>query len=218
MSLLPTLRTLFTLGRGLARGLPDADADRDPIALFQDWYQAAVKAGILLPEAMTLASADAVGRPSARMVLLKSCTPAGGFVFYTNYASRKAAELDTNPRAALVFHWGILQRQVRVEGRVERVSTETSEAYFHSRPHGSQVGAWVSRQSHRLVERAELEKRLAKYRQRFGDGQVPLPPFWGGYRVDPERIEFWQGRADRLHDRLLFQREASGWTAQRLYP
>jgi pyridoxamine 5'-phosphate oxidase len=217
MSLSSTLRTLFTLGRGLARGLPEAAADRDPIDLFQDWYGAATRAGILLPESMTLATADADARPSARMVLLKSCTPEG-FVFYTNYASRKAADLAANPRAALVFHWAVLQRQVRVEGSVERVSEKTSAAYFQSRPRGSRIGAWASRQSHPLAERRILEKRLDRYQRRFAGAEVPLPPFWGGYRLVPEQIEFWQGRADRLHDRLLFSRMADGWEAQRLYP
>lgn len=217
MSLKSNLRLLFSLGRGLTRGLPDADPGLDPVELFGGWFEAARKAGILLPEAMTLATASADGAPSARMVLLKGFGD-DGFEFYTNLGSRKAVELEANPRAALCFHWGILQRQVRVEGRVERLSPEVAAAYFHTRPRGSRIGAWASRQSRPLEERAILERRVREVEKRFEGGQIPLPDFWGGYRLDPQRIEFWQGRADRLHDRLVFQREGQGWESRRLYP
>lgn len=216
MSLKSSIKTVLTLGQGLASGLPDAAADADPIELFQAWFEAACESGILLPEAMTLATATSDGIPSARMVLLKQADQ-GGFVFYTNYGSQKAAELDANPRAALCFHWAVLQRQVRVAGPVSRVSTEESEAYFATRTRGSQLGAWASRQSRALDSREELEERMKELDARHPD-VVPLPPFWGGYRLTPERFEFWQGRADRLHDRLRFLRDGPGWTAERLYP
>jgi len=217
MSLKSSLKTVLTLGRGVAGGLPDAAADADPIELFQDWFAAAQEAGLLLPEAVTLATASADGEPSARMVLLKGADTAG-FVFFTNYGSRKARELDENPRAALCFHWAVLQRQVRVSGSVVKVSAEESAAYFATRGRGSQIGAWASRQSERLAGRDELQERVRATEARFADAEVPLPPFWGGYRLVPERIEFWQGRADRLHDRLLFSRDGARWRVERLYP
>jgi pyridoxamine 5'-phosphate oxidase len=139
-------------------------------------------------------------------------------VFYTNYGSRKAHELDQNPRASLCFHWAVLQRQVRVSGSVVRVSAEESASYFATRGRGSQIGAWASKQSEPLASRGELEERVRDTEARFGEGDVPLPPFWGGYRLDPERIEFWQGRADRLHDRLVFSRAGGAWSTQCLYP
>lgn len=217
MSLRSNLRLVFSLGRGLTRGLPDADPGLDPIQLFGQWFAAARKAGILLPEAMTLATASADGAPSARMVLLKDFGE-DGFEFYTNLGSRKADELTANPRAALCFHWGVLQRQVRVEGDVTRLSRETSAAYFRTRPRGSQVGAWASHQSQTLEQREMLVRRVREIETRFEGGEVPLPDFWGGFRLHPQRIEFWQGRADRLHDRLLFQREGDGWGSRRLHP
>lgn len=217
MTLLQTLRMLWTLGRGLEVGITEARESDDPIALFRDWFRAAVKSGLLLPEAMTLATATSDGRPSARMVLLKE-VDGEGFVFYTNYGSRKAGELDANPRAALVFHWGVLQRQVRVEGAVERVDEATSAAYFETRPRGSRVGAWASRQSAPLERREDLDRRVREIEARFGDGDVPLPPFWGGYRLRPDMIEFWQGRPNRLHDRLRFEWSQEGWRAIRLQP
>jgi pyridoxamine 5'-phosphate oxidase len=217
MSLLAKLRTLLTVGQGVVRGLPDATADRDPIELFREWFAAASRAGIFLPEAMTVATATPEGAPSARMMLLKG-VEAGGFVFFTNYESRKAAELAANSRAALVFHWAVLERQVRVEGKVERLSPVESEVYFRTRPRGSRIGAWASKQSRPLPDRAELEARVREHDARFAGGEVPLPPFWGGFRLVPERIEFWQGRLDRLHDRLRFERERGGWRAVRLYP
>lgn len=217
MSLLSRLRTLVTFGQGVVRGLPAATADRDPIELFREWFAAATRAGIFLPEAMTVATATPDGAPSARMMLLKGVDD-GGFVFFTNYESRKAVELEANPRAVLVFHWPVLERQVRVEGSVTRLPEAESFAYFHSRPRGSRIGAWASRQSRPLATRAELEDAVRRYEREFADGDIPLPPFWGGYRVAPERIEFWQGRLNRLHDRLLFERAGTGWRAVRLYP
>lgn len=217
MSLRSNLRLVFSLGRGLTRGLPDADPGLDPIQLFGQWFAAARKAGILLPEAMTLATASADGAPSARMVLLKGFDERG-FEFYTNLGSRKADELTANPRAALCFHWGVLQRQVRVEGDVTQLSRKASAVYFRTRPRGSQVGAWASRQSQPLEDREMLARRVREIEKRFEGGEVPLPDFWGGYMLEPQRIEFWQGRADRLHDRLLFQREGDGWSSRRLHP
>jgi pyridoxamine 5'-phosphate oxidase len=216
MSLKSSLKTVLTLGQGLAGGLPDAAADADPIELFQVWFDAACESGILLPEAMSLATATPEGVPSVRMVLLKQADQ-DGFVFFTNYGSQKAAELDANPRAALCFHWAVLQRQVRVAGTVTRVGEAESAEYFATRGRGSQVGAWASRQSQSLEAREALEARVREIEAEYPN-DVPLPPFWGGYRVAPERIEFWQGRADRLHDRLRFQRQGSAWTSQRLYP
>ena len=217
MSLKSNLRLVFSLGRGLTRGLPDADPGLDPIELFGQWFDAARKAGILLPEAMTLATASADGAPSARMVLLKGFGD-DGFEFYTNFGSRKADELIANPRAALCFHWGVLQRQVRVEGDVTRLDRKTSAAYFRTRARGSQIGAWASRQSQPLEERELLERRVREMEKRFEGGEVPLPDFWGGFRLHPQHIEFWQGRSDRLHDRLLFRREGDGWGSRRLHP
>lgn len=217
MSLKSTLRTVLTAGQGLTQGLPDATADRDPLDLFGEWFEAAIQSSILLPETMTLATCTKDGRPSARMVLLKGFD-ARGFVFYTNYGSRKARELTENPRAALVLHWAVLQRQVRIEGVVTKLSAEASAAYFRTRSRGSRLGAWASKQSAALEERQELAARFEAYEQQFKGEEVPLPPFWGGFCVAPERIEFWQGRADRLHDRLVFVQHGDGWTTTRLYP
>ena len=217
MSLRSRLRALLTLGQGVARGLPDAAADQDPLALFHRWFEAARQSGLLLPEAMCLATATPDGKPSARMMLLKGADERG-FVFFTNYDSRKGGELAANARAALVLHWAILERQIRVEGVVQRLSSDESCVYFRTRSRGSRIGAWASQQSRPLATRAELEARVRETAQRFGGGDVPLPPFWGGFRLIPERIEFWQGRLDRLHDRLEFERAGAGWRAARLYP
>jgi len=217
MSLKSSIKTVLTLGQGVAGGLPDAAMDADPIDLFQLWFEAAQESGILLPDAMSLATASPDGFPSVRMVLLKRVDQ-DGFVFYTTFGSQKAQELDVNPHAALCFHWAILQRQVRIAGPVERISEEQSADYFATRSRGSQLGAWASRQSEPLPARSDLEDRVREIDEECSDGDIPLPPFWGGYRLAPERIEFWQGRADRLHDRLRFLRDGPGWTTQRLYP
>lgn len=210
------IRRLLTLGRGVVSGMPDDAEQRDPLQLFGDWFADAEKSGLLMPEAMTLATATGKGKPSARMVLMKDYDE-GGFVFFTNYSSRKAAELESNPYAALLFHWSALQRQVRIEGSVSRVSLEESREYFSSRHRGSRIGAWASRQSEVLSERAALERRVRDYEQKFSR-DVPLPSFWGGYRLKPERFEFWQGRVSRLHDRVCFEHRDKGWDAYRLYP
>lgn len=189
----------------------------DPIARFLELQATAAP---LEPEhatAATLATADLEGRPSARIVLVKSASP-GGFVFYTNRESRKGRELDGNPWAALCFFWPSIVRQVRVEGTVERLDDAESDAYFASRERGSQVGAWASRQSTPLPSREALEDRVRHVEARFAGQPVPRPPFWGGYRLNPQRIEFWQGKESRLHDRLLYERDGDGWVTTRLAP
>jgi len=217
MSLWSTMRGLLTAGKAVISGLSEEDAGPLPLPLFTRWFREAERAGIFLPEAMALATATPNGIPSVRYVLLKAYDERG-FVFYTNYESRKAVEMEENPEATLLFHWAILQRQVRLEGRVGRVTTEESEAYFHSRARGSQIGAWASAQSDRLPDRQTLEQRVKEYEEKFRGGEVPLPPFWGGYRLEPRSMEFWQGRANRLHDRLKFIRSEEGWNRVRLYP
>ncbi|MBT8398580.1 MAG: pyridoxamine 5'-phosphate oxidase [Gemmatimonadetes bacterium] len=217
MSLWSTFRAFFTAGKGVLGGLSEEDAGNDPVALFHCWFQDAHRSGIYLPESMALGTATPDGKPSVRFVLLKGYDE-HGFVFFTNYRSRKAAELEANPEATLVSHWAILQRQVRLEGTVSRISSKESEEYFHSRARGSQIGAWASAQSEPLATRRELEIRVKKYEAEFKGGEVPLPDFWGGYRLYPHSIEFWQGRADRLHDRIKFIRDGEIWDRLRLYP
>jgi pyridoxamine 5'-phosphate oxidase len=217
MSLWSTLRAFFTAGKGVFAGLSEDSAGMDPLALFHKWFQEAIKAGVYLPESMALGTATPDGKPSVRLVLLKGYDERG-FVFFTNYGSRKGVEMDANPEATLVFHWGILQRQIRLEGRVERTSHQESEAYFRSRPRGSQIGAWASEQSRPLSDRRELEEREREFERRFKGQEVPLPPFWGGYRLMPRSAEFWQGRANRLHDRIKFTRAGGTWERQRLHP
>jgi len=189
----------------------------DPIALFAAWFREAEDAGVEVPEAMTLATADSDGIPSARMVLLKSADE-DGFVFYSGYVSRKAGELERNPRAALVFYWRPLGKQVRVEGRVERVSEAESAAYFATRPRGSQVAAWASQQSEPLADREELDRRYAELEKEYEGRDVPLPPHWGGFRLRPDAIEFWQHRDNRLHDRIRYTRAREGWRSELLSP
>jgi pyridoxamine 5'-phosphate oxidase len=192
--------------------------DADPMRQFAKWFQQALEANLPEPNAMTLATASRDGQPSARVVLLKMFD-ASGFTFFTNYDSRKGCELAANPRAALLFFWPELQRQVRTEGAVERVSEAESDEYFRSRPLGSRLGAWASQQSVVIADREVLEMRVREVMQRFPDGEVPRPPHWGGYRVRPSMIEFWQGRPDRLHDRLRYQRvHPDVWRLERLSP
>ena len=216
-SLFSTARRLLSGGKAVVFGLPFGAEDLGPINLFDKWFKEAQKSDLLLPEAMTLATADEEGRPSARMVLLKGYDDEG-FSFYTNLSSRKASEIEKNAHAALVFYWGPLQRQIRVEGAVERLGAEEDRAYFASRPRGSQLGAWASKQSQILTDRRILQDAFNRYSKKFTGVDVPLPEFWGGFRVVPSCIEFWQGRANRLHDRLLFVRHGSGWSSSRLYP
>ena len=197
--------------------LAEADVDADPVVQFGRWFEQAEQAGLLEPTAMTLATATPDGRPSARMVLLRGFDERG-FCFYTNHESRKGVELAANPRAALVFWWGELERQVRIEGPVAPTSRAESEAYFHSRPPGSQLSAAASPQSRVIQDRAVLERRVAELAADSADGQVPLPDFWGGYRLTHEVVEFWQGRPNRLHDRLRYRRAGDGWKIERLAP
>jgi pyridoxamine 5'-phosphate oxidase len=197
--------------------LAEADVDADPVVQFGRWFEQAEQGGLLEPHAMTLATATPDGRPSARMVLLRGFDQRG-FCFYTNYQSRKGDELAANPRAALVFWWDKLERQVRIEGRVERTSRAESEDYFSSRPPGSQLSAAASPQSRVIDGRATLERRVTELATGQRDGQVPLPEFWGGYRLAHEVVEFWQGRPNRLHDRLRYRRAGSGWKLERLAP
>lgn len=212
----PVLKNL-RVDYGLA-DLAEAHVATDPVAQFMRWFDEALTAKLPEPDAMTLATASPDGMPSARVVLLKG-VDASGFTFFTNYTSRKGRELDANPRACLCFFWQPMERQVRVEGTVGRVSRAESEAYFCSRPMASQLGAWVSRQSNPIASREVLEQRAAEIAGRFAGGPVPLPDFWGGYRVAPQAVEFWQGRPSRLHDRLLYTRAADGaWKIERLSP
>ena len=201
------------------RGAPldPAECDPDPIAQFRTWFQVAHAAGLPKVNAMTLATVDAAGRPTARIVLMKG-VDARGVVFHTNYDSRKGRDLAANPRAALLFFWVGLERQVRIDGAAERVSAEDSDAYFAARPRGSQISAWASPQSARVADRAWLEARVAEFEARFASGAVPRPPNWGGMRVVPDRFEFWQGRTSRLHDRLVWSRQGDRWTIERLAP
>ncbi|MEK7729277.1 MAG: pyridoxamine 5'-phosphate oxidase [candidate division KSB1 bacterium] len=198
--------------------LHEADVAADPIAQFQKWFEQAVAAQVAYPEAMTLASATREGKPSARIVLLKG-VDASGFSFFTNYDSRKGRELVQNPHASLVFWWNELERQVRVEGRIEQVSAQESNDYFRVRPRGSQIGAWASAQSAVLASREVLEQSVNAVEERFGEGEVPRPPHWGGFRLLPHTIEFWQGRRNRLHDRIRYRLQNDGaWLLERLAP
>jgi pyridoxamine 5'-phosphate oxidase len=201
----------------MTRELGETDLPEDPLALVRRWVAEAQAAGLDQPDAMTLATATPDGRPSARAVLLKG-VDARGFQFFTNYESRKGRELAENPRAALVLLWTPLHRQVRAAGAVTRLSAEESDAYFATRPRGSQLGAWASQQSRPLPDRAELEERFDALDARYAGAAVPRPPHWGGYRIEPEEIEVWQGRANRLHDRFAYTLTADGWERTRLQP
>lgn len=198
--------------------LNEAEVDRNPFRQFLAWLDQAATAGLYQHDAMVVATATPEGSPAARMVLLRGLDERG-FVFYTNYDSRKGGELEANPRAALLFYWPELERQVRIEGRVEQATAEESDRYFAGRPYDSRLGAWASPQSQVIVERGVLERRMDELRARYQGGPVPRPPHWGGYRVVPASIEFWQGRLSRLHDRLRYSRQDDGtWKVQRLAP
>lgn len=212
MADLADLRREYTTG-----GLKREDLPEDPHALFRKWFDEACKAELLEPNAMIIATVDANHRPSTRTVLLKAFDERG-FVFYTNYESRKAREIAENDHVSLLFPWLGLERQVSVQGRAGRISAGESLKYFLSRPVGSRLGAWVSQQSSVISSRQLLEAKLEEMKRKFSGGEVPLPSFWGGYRVAAEAIEFWQGRPNRLHDRFLYQRSATSWQVERLSP
>jgi pyridoxamine 5'-phosphate oxidase len=209
---------MMTVPNNIAlEGLDEKTIDRDPIKQFKIWFNDAIAAKLPLPEAMTLATATPDGKPSARMVLLKQVDH-DGFVFFTNYRSLKAEQLDANPYAALVFYWALLDRQVRVEGSVVKTSAQESREYFSTRPRESQIGAWASAQSQAIESREVLEQRAHELEALYLNREVDRPEHWGGYRLKPERIEFWKSRIGRLHDRILYQRAATGWTITRLAP
>jgi len=203
--------------KSAVKGIDIDTLDPNPVVQFGHWFREADEAGIYLHNAMALATVDAAGNPSIRMMLLKEFKDKG-FVFFTNYESRKANELDVNPRASILLHWSSQHRQVRINGLVEILPEKEAQAYFKTRPYGSQIGAWASRQSKELANRQELVDRVNECSSKYKKGHVPLPPFWGGYRLNPERIEFWQGRADRLHDRICYTLEKAEWRMSRLSP
>ena len=203
--------------KGVAQGLSESNMDPDPIRQFDRWFRLAKKSRIYLPNAMTLATATGDGKPSARMMLLKGYDH-DGFVFYTNYESRKGQELIQNPHASLVMPWTELRRQVRIEGQVVKLSEEESDPYFQSRPRGSRIGAWASEQSSIIPDREAVQKQYREVSDKYRGQRIPLPPFWGGFRLIPNRIEFWQGRPKRLHDRICYIRENDTWNIVRLAP
>ena len=203
MTFLEKLRCLFTFGQGVALPMPELDEDTTPLELFTKWFNEANQSGVLLPEAMSISTCGADGQPRSRMVLLKEFDEQG-FVFYTNYGSDKHQQLTENAKISILFHWGVLQRQIRIEGSIEHTSKSQSEKYFHSRDRGSQIGAWASHQSQVMTSDDELKENVKHFTEKFKGKDVPLPDFWGGVRVIPHYFEFLQGRASRLHDRLCF--------------
>ena len=211
MDSLAQLRKNYTLGQ-----LSETEVPHNPLPLFQQWFDQAIKAECPEPNSMTLATADKAGNPSARIVLLKGADE-NGFTFFTNYESQKGKDLAARPQAALLFHWHELERQVRIQGIVERVSSQESDEYFHSRPPASRIGAWASPQSAAIPNRQFLEEAEARFKAEFGDAP-PRPEHWGGYRLRPTEIEFWQGRPSRLHDRIHYQLQDGGWKIRRLAP
>jgi pyridoxamine 5'-phosphate oxidase len=209
---LADLRKDYTKG-----GLERSELAEDPMDQFQLWFDQALQAQVPEPNAMTLATTDASGKPTARIVLLKGVSPEG-FRFFTNLESRKGQAIAQNGRVALLFYWAELERQIGVEGTISRLSTEEAEAYFHSRPRGNQLGAWASRQSTKVPDRESLEQAMVSMEKLYPGDSIPMPHYWGGFRVRPERIEFWQGRSSRLHDRFVYERGTTGWTISRLSP
>lgn len=216
MSLLPNIAAIRK--NYALKSLTEDTVSQDPIVQFRTWMEEALAAEVNEPTAMVLSTANATGRPSARVVLLKDVTTQG-FVFFTNYSSRKGSNLHENPFAALTFFWPELERQVRIEGSIQKVAPEVSDAYFNSRPKGSQIGAWASPQSQQISSREELEKADIAYSSEFAEiPEIPRPPHWGGYCLQPDYIEFWQGRPNRLHDRIVFQKQGEAWELKRLAP
>lgn len=214
-----SIRAWLAATRLVSRGLREEDLSPDPFAQFREWFDFAQRLGLPMPNAMTLSTVSAEGQPTARTVLLKGHGP-DGFVFYTNYDSRKGREIAANPRVCLLLHWHVIQRQIRIDGVAEKTDAATSDRYFQSRLRGSRLSAWASRQSEPVLGgSAEMHAAHDEVEKRFGNGPIPCPPFWGGYRVVPARIEFWQGRAFRFHDRFIYERDGGGvWTWRRYYP
>ena len=209
---LSDLRREYAVG-----GLDESDLASDPVTMFRTWMHGTLTAGLHEPNAMVLATVSTDGRPTSRIVLLKGLDERG-FVFYTNYSSRKAVELEANPACGLLFPWHSLERQVRVDGTATRLTPHENDVYFAARPRASQLGAWASPQSEVVADRAELDRRYAEMLARFAEETVPTPPHWGGYRVEHTSVEFWQGRRGRMHDRLRYRRTPAGWTTERLAP